>query len=230
MAETIIVADDDDSVRDALEEYLGEHGYDVRTVADGERLAAALRERPADLLILDVMMPGESGLDICRRLAPSGQLVLVLSAMSSTIDRVIGLELGASDYLAKPFDPRELLARVRAILRRHAIVSDADAVYGFHGWRYDVSACSVTDARGRQVDFTRGEVSVLRALLERPGRVVSRDDLLQLARGRDSDAFDRAIDLAISRLRRKLAAHGGDQMIETIRGEGYRFVPAVRRL
>lgn len=228
--QNIIIVDDDGSVRDAIGEYLTAHGYRVRTLAGGNELQAALSECPADLVILDVMMPGESGIDICRRLAPTGQKLLMLSALGDTIDRVVGLEVGAADYLTKPFDPRELLARVNAVLRRDVLVPEAGRIYEFQGWRYDVAGARVTSAAGEAIALTRGELNVLRVLLERHGRVVPRDALLDTARGGDSDAFDRAVDLSISRLRRKLAAHGGGDMVETVRGEGYRFVPRVRRL
>lgn len=228
--QNIIVVDDDGSVRDAIGEYLATHGYRVRALADGDALRAALAERPADLVILDVMMPGESGIEICRRLSPTGQKFLMLSALGDTMDRVVGLEVGAADYLPKPFDPRELLARVNAVLRRDALVAEAGRIYEFRGWRYDVASACVRSAAGDEVALTRGELAVLRALIERHGRVVPRGALLDATRGGDRDAFERAVDLSISRLRRKLAPHGGDDMLETVRGEGYRFVPRVRRL
>lgn len=228
--QNIIIVDDDGSVRDAIGDYLTTHGYRIRTLADGDELRAALAECPADLVILDVMMPGESGIDICRRLAPTGQKFLMLSALGDMVDRVVGLEVGAADYLPKPFDPRELLARVNAVLRRDVLVSEAGRIYEFQGWRYDVAGARVTSAAGEVIALTRGELSVLRVLIERHGRVVPRVALLDMARGGDSDAFDRAVDLSVSRLRRKLAPHGGGEMLETVRGEGYRFVPRVRRL
>lgn len=228
--QNIIIVDDDPSVRDAIGDYLSAHGYRVRTLADGGGLRAALAECRADLVILDVMMPGESGIDICRRLAPAGQKFLMLSALGDTMDRVVGLEVGAADYLPKPFDPRELLARVNAVLRRDVLVPETGRVYEFQGWRYDVGGARVTSAAGEVVVLTRGELSVLHVLVERQGRVVTRSALLDLARGGDSDALDRAVDLSVSRLRRKLAPHGGGDMLETVRGEGYRFVPRVRRL
>lgn len=228
--QNIIIVDDDGSVRDAMGEYLAAYGYRVRTLGGGNELYAALAERPADLVILDVMMPGESGIDICRRLAPSGQKFLMLSALGDTVDRVIGLEVGAADYLSKPFDPRELLARVNAVLRRDVLVPETGRIYEFRGWRYDVTGMGVTTAAGEVIALTRGELNVLRVLVERHGRVVPRDALLDTARGGDSDAFDRAVDLSVSRLRRKLAPHGGGDMVETVRGEGYRFVPRVRRM
>lgn len=228
--QNIIIVDDDGSVRDAIGDYLSSHGYRVRTLACGDELRVALSTCPADLVILDVMMPGESGVEICRRLAPTGQRFLMLSALGDTVDRVVGLEVGAADYLTKPFDPRELLARVNAVLRRDVLVSEAGCIYEFQGWRYDVDGARVTSANGDVVALTRGELSVLRTLVERHGRVVPRAALLETARGSDSEAFDRAVDLSVSRLRRKLAPHGGAGMLETVRGEGYRFVPRVRRL
>jgi two-component system OmpR family response regulator len=228
--EEIVVVDDDDSVREAAAEYLQKHGYRVRTAADGADLDTALAEAPADLVILDLMMPGEDGLSICRRLASGGPPVLMVSALGDTTDRVVGLELGASDYLPKPYDPRELLARVRAVLRRR----DPDEAGGrlaflFDGWRFDADAGRLYDPDRAPVDLTPGEMRLLRALLERPGLLLSRDRLLELTGGPDPEPFDRAIDLAVSRLRRKLEPGGGRTMIETVRGIGYRFQPQVRR-
>lgn len=228
--DTVVIVDDDESVRDGVAEYLQKHGYRVRTAPDGKALDRLLSEAPADLVILDLMMPGEDGLSICRRLAAEGHPVLMLSALGNTIDRVVGLELGASDYLPKPFDPRELLARVRAILRRR---EPADAarrlIFLFDGWRFDADAALLHRPDNSPVDLTPGEMLLLRAFLERPGLVLSRDRLLELTKGEDPEPFDRAIDLAVSRLRRKLEPGGGRGMIETVRGVGYRFEPQVRR-
>jgi two-component system, OmpR family, response regulator len=228
--EDIIVVDDDESVRDAAADYLRHHGYRVRTAANGETLDRALDDAPADLVILDLMMPGEDGLSICRRLAREGPPVLMISALGGTTDRVVGLELGASDYLPKPFDPRELLARVRAVLRRRAPDgAGAGTVWLFDGWRFEPEAGRLHDPERQPVALTSGEMILLRAFLERPGLLLSRDRLIELTRGADAEPFDRAVDLAVSRLRRKLAAGGGRGMIETVRGLGYRFQPQVRR-
>jgi len=222
----IIVVDDDPSVRDAIRAYLGDHDFEVRAVSGGVELDRALALAPADLVILDLMMPGEDGLAICRRLAPRGIAVLMLSALGDVTDRVVGLELGAADYLVKPFDPRELLARVRALLRRN--VPPAEANYCFAGWRYDPGENRLRDPCGNAVALTPKEHLLLRAFLERPGRVLSRDQLLDATHGSDTEPFDRAVDLAVSRLRRKLG-EAAPPIIETVRGTGYRLTLMVRR-
>ena len=230
-SQSLIVVDDDPDILDALADYLGRHGYDVRTAESGAAMDSALAERPADLVILDVMMPGEDGLSICRRLAATGPPVLMLSAMGDTPDRIVGLELGAADYLAKPFEPRELLARVRAILRSRQGSAGGDgtrSVLHFEGWRLDCAERLLTAPDGERLSLTPGEFRLLCAFAERPKRLLSRDVLLDLTRDRDSEPFDRAIDLAVSRLRRKLSTAGGGGLIETMRGDGYRFVADVR--
>lgn len=228
-ADEIIVVDDDPSVREATAEYLESHGYRVRTAANAVALEGALAERPADLVILDVMMPGEDGLSICRRLTPKASPVLIISALGGTTDRIVGLELGASDYLPKPFDPRELLARVRAVLRRRTAGGDDRRIFAFEGWSFDIETGRLYDPKQEPVDLTAGEMLLLRAFVERPGLLLSRERLLELTKGPDPEPFDRAIDLAVSRLRRKLESGGGREMIETVRGIGYRLQPQVRR-
>ncbi|MFD1787020.1 response regulator [Sphingomonas floccifaciens] len=229
-AERIVVVDDDTSIREALAEYLGNHGYAVRTAAGAAACDRLLAEAPADLLIIDVMMPGEDGLSLCRRLAPAGTPILMLSALDAVTDRVVGLEVGAWDYLAKPFEPRELLARVRALLRRPRSVEaggGGDAIT-FAGWWFSPIERRLRDPQGRAVLLSEGEHALLAAFATRPGRVLSRDMLLDIARGLDAASYDRAIDIAVSRLRRKLAEADPAQLIETVRGAGYRFLPAVR--
>lgn len=233
-AEDILVVDDDASIRDAIAECLRLHGYQVRVAADAPAMDALLAQRPSDLLVLDWMMPGEDGLSVCRRMQARGMPILMLSAMAATPDRVIGLEMGADDYLAKPFDPRELLARVRALLRRATRTADADVggdTLRFDGWTLRPQHRVLLAPDGGEVALTGGEFTLLRVLVERTGRVLSRDQLMGLTRGDDSEPFDRVIDLAISRLRRKLgqASHGGEALIQTLRGEGYRFAATVTR-
>jgi two-component system OmpR family response regulator len=234
-APSIIVVDDDQSVRDALIGYLSRHDFNARPADGGAALDRALAEAPADLIILDLMMPEEDGLSICRRLAGKGPPILMLTAMGETPDRIVGLELGAADYIAKPFEPRELLARIRAVLRTYQSGSVLESgeqqgrVLVFAGWRLSPDQRSLTDPAGRAIALTAGEFSLLQAMAERPGRLLSRDMLLQLTRGPDAEPFDRAIDLSVSRLRRKLTEGGGKDLIETVRGEGYRFTAAVRR-
>ncbi len=227
---SLIVVDDDASIREALCEYLERQGFRTRGADGGASLDAALAFEPADLVILDLMMPGEDGLSICRRLAACGTPVLMVSAMGETTDRIVGLEVGADDYLAKPFEPRELLARVRAILRRRNPPEEsADRVdLCFAGWRLNPSERTLVDPGGRPVVLTAGEYALLRAFVDHPRRLLTRNQLLDLARGPTADSFDRAIDLQVSRLRRKLEG-GGGSLIETVRGEGYRFIVNVTR-
>lgn len=220
----ICVVDDDASIRDALHSYLSRHGFAVSTASGGEGLDAQLAAQVPDLVILDVMMPGEGGLDICRRLAERRIPVLMLSALDDVMDRVVGLELGAADYLGKPFDPRELLARVRGLLRRTGPGAERTGVSRtFAGWTLDLERREVRTPDGESVNLTAGELGLLDLLSRRPGVPVSRDSLLTAGHGDRSDAFDRAVDLAISRLRRKLAEAGGHDLIETVRGLGYRL-------
>lgn len=233
VATDIVVVDDDASIRDAIADCLHQHGYQVRVAADAAALDQLLAQRGTDLIVLDWMMPGEDGLSVCRRLQSRGTPILMLSAMGSTPDRVIGLEMGADDYLAKPFDPRELLARVRALLRRARKTSadDPSTVLQFDGWQLQVEQHRLLAPDATEVVLTAGEFALLRVLAERPGRVLGREQLLQLTRGADCEPFDRAIDLAISRLRRKLgkAAAGGEALVQTLRGQGYRFAVTVTR-
>lgn len=228
----ILVVDDDASIRDALCDYLGRHGFQVRGADGAPAMDQALASGGADLIVLDLMMPGEDGLSVCRRLRPGGPPVLMLSAAGETTDRIVGLEVGADDYLPKPFEPRELLARVRAVLRRWEAAAGAEPaqVLRFAGWSFDLLGRRLDDPDGRSVPLTAGEAALLRVFLERPGRVLSRNQLLDLARGPAADSFDRAVDLQVSRLRRRLEGGGGAELIETVRGEGYRFTAAVRRV
>ena len=205
----IVVVDDDPGIRDVISDFLGRHGYEVDTAADAAELEQALAAAPVDLVVLDVMLPGEDGLAICRRLAAErrARRSSCCSAMGEETDRIVGLELGADDYLPKPCNPRELLARVRAVLRAPAARRRGGAVGAaceFAGWRLDLVRRELRSPQGVVVNLTSGEFSLLRAFVERPQRVLTRDQLLDLARGPDSDAYDRAIDVQISRLRRKL--------------------------
>lgn len=212
------------------------HGYAVRAADGAAACDRELHSAPADLLILDVMMPGEDGLSLCRRLAPAGTPILMLSALDAVTDRIVGLELGAWDYLTKPFEPRELLARVRALLRRQNAERAGSGLVGgtggggvtFAGWWLDREERRLRDPAGRMVALSEGEHALLAAFVERPGRILTRDLLLDRARGMDAASYDRAIDIAISRLRRKLAEADPAPLIETVRGAGYRFLPSVR--
>ncbi len=232
----ILIVDDDEGIRDVIGDFLTRHGYRVEEAWDGRTMDQALARGSVDLIVLDVMMPGEDGLSLCRRVsgAPGAPAIVMLSAMGEETDRIVGLELGADDYLPKPCNPRELLARVRAVLRRRqeprGVEDKIDATCEFAGWRLDLVRRELRSAQGVIVNLSSGEFSLLRAFVERPQRVLTRDQLLDLARGPDTDAYDRAIDVQISRLRKKLDDGGGVEIIRTIRSEGYMFAPKVSRL
>ncbi|OYX35277.1 MAG: DNA-binding response regulator [Caulobacterales bacterium 32-69-10] len=220
----ILIVDDDPGLLQQTADYLAEHGYDVRTASDGAAMQRVLDEEAVQLILLDVMMPGEDGLSICRRLRDvGGPPVIMVSALGEEIDRVLGLELGADDYMAKPCSPRELLARVRAVLRRRdaGTAEPQGRAYEFAGYRLDTVRRQLRGPTGVVVLLTAGEFSLLSAFLERPRRILSREELLEHARGGDAEVFDRAIDVQISRLRRKLVASSGEALIRTFRGAGY---------
>lgn len=233
----ILIVDDDPGIRALMAEFLGKHGYAVDCAAGGEEMRLRLGEARYDLIVLDVMMPGEDGLAILSRLrrgdAPP---VIMLSAVGTDVDRIIGLEMGADDYLVKPCNPRELLARIRTVLRRGredrplSPLPAPPPVLGFEGWMLDVVGRLLHDPEGVLVTLTDGEFRLLKALAEHPRRVLTRDQLLDYSRGEEADTFDRAIDVQMSRLRRKLAGgRGGEGLIRTVRNEGYMFVSVVTR-
>jgi two-component system OmpR family response regulator len=224
----ILMVDDDPGIRDVVSEFLTRHGYTVETAADAAGMERALTKGDVDLMVLDVMLPGEDGLSICRRMAGGGPAIIMLSAMGEDTDRIVGLEIGADDYLAKPCNPRELLARIRAVLRRRQEPRPSEERRGgileFAGWRLDLVRREVRSPDSVVINLSSGEFSLLRALVERPQRVLTRDQLLDFARGPDTEAYDRAIDVQISRLRKKLDdGNGGQELIRTIRNEGYMF-------
>lgn len=233
----ILVIDDDPGIRELMADYLGRNGHRVDTAEDGVAMQRALDARGADydLLILDVMMPGEDGLSIAARLAGTGgPAIILLSAMGDDDDRIRGLDIGADDYLPKPCNPRELLARVAAVLRRHSSQAEPQAEAGhtaeFAGWTLDLVRRELRSPTGMVQMLTEGEFLLMRALLERPGEVLEREELLQQGSLRSQLSDDRSIDVQMSRLRRKLE-RGGDevQLIRTVRNRGYRFdVPVVR--
>ena len=244
----LLVVDDDSEIRELLSGFLSRHGYAVDRAADGGEMRAAFEAQPADLVILDLMLPGESGLDLCRWLQQAGDpLVIMLTAAGEEIDRIVGLELGADDYVAKPCSPRELLARIRAVLRRAGARSDRPAVAAtnaaadpespadsdlrlFEGWRLDVASRMLTAPDGTPVELTSGEFELLLAFLDRPQRVLNRDQLLDLAHGRSALPFDRSIDVQVSRLRRKMEADvRSPKLIKTVRNGGYMLAVPVRR-
>lgn len=225
----ILVVEDDPSLREAMVEFLAGHGLTVAGVSDGVWADQRLTAERFDLVVLDLMLPGEDGLSICKRLASKGPPVLMVSAVGGTTDRIVGLECGAADYLSKPFEPRELLARIRAILRRRA--AELPPVGGrlrFGEFAYDRAAASLSRSDGTLVSLTGGDLRLLAAFLERPGRLLSRAVLLDLTHDGMTEPFDRAIDLGVSRLRRKLTQAGQPDCIETVRGLGYRFIAPVR--
>ena len=219
----ILVVDDDADLRALVSDFLGANGMEVSSASGGVEMDARMAEKRFDLVILDLMMPGEDGLSILRRLRkPGGPAVIMLSAMGEDTDRIIGLEVGADDYLPKPCNPRELLARVRAVLRRQAGQGGGanGPVRRFGDWTLDIVERSVSRIGMGSVLLTDAEFRTLNALLDRPQRVLTRDQLIEQGKGIDSDVFDRAIDVTISRLRKKL---GPDDPIRTVRNEGYMF-------
>jgi len=230
----VIVVDDEPDLRAMVADYLGKHGYAVRTAAGGEELDVQLSDGEPDVLILDVNMPGENGFAIARRIrAQSSVPILMLTAADETADRVVGLELGADDYVTKPFDLRELRARIQAVLRRTAreVPAPPPAESGELArigdlW-LDLEARRLLQADGTEVEITAMEFDLLAAFVRNPNRVLTRDRLLDLAHNRDSDPFDRSIDVRIARIRRKVERDPSKpQVIKTMRGAGYIFVPA----
>lgn len=223
----ILAVDDDREIRRQLVKALGDRGFDTVAVESVAAAETVLAERRIDLVLLDIMMPGRSGLDFCRALRARSDIpIILLTALGEEADRVIGLEFGADDYVCKPFSTPELVARIRAQLRRAALLADgrgeAASGYAFEGWRLDVQRRELTDPEGALVDLTGAEFDLLLVLVERAGRVLSRDALLDLTRGRDYDAFDRSVDILISRLRRKLGDSArAPRLIKTVHATGY---------
>ncbi len=231
----ILLIDDDREIRDLLARFLERHGLRVTAARDGREARRAWSAGHFHLVILDLMLPGESGLDLARWLRGLSDVpIVMLTAMGEETDRIIGLELGADDYLPKPFNPRELLARIRAVLRRTtelgARKQEAPAAYRFADWRLEPARRRLSSLDGVEVTLTGGEYDLLAALVERANQVLTRDMLLDLLRGRQAGPFDRAIDVAISRLRRKLGGEGpGTQLIKTVRSGGYVLAATVER-
>ncbi len=228
----ILMVDDDLRMRELLQRYLTDQGFNIKSVSDGKEMDATLAHERFDLLILDLMLPGEDGLAICRRLrgANISTPIIMLTARGDEVDRIVGLEMGADDYLPKPFNPRELLARMNAVLRRHEISPQANAVvknevFQFGEFVFDVNARSLSK-QGSPITITSGEFTLLKVFTEHPRQPLSRDRLMQLARGRELDVFDRSIDVQVSRLRRIIEpdpAH--PRYLQTMWGFGYVFIP-----
>lgn len=230
----ILVVDDDLEIRRLLARYLAEQGFRVSLAGSRQDFEERMAVDAIDLVVLDVMLPDGSGLDICRSLSTRSPhvSVILVTALKEEVDRIIGLELGADDYLGKPFSPRELVARMRAVLRRAPAKSPASplaasAVYRFEQFVADPSTRSVTDDKGNLIDLTGAEYQLLQVFLDRPGRVLSRDQLLDLTQGREASPFDRSIDVLISRLRRKFREAGFASLLKTIRNGGYQLATRV---
>ena len=230
---TLLVVDDDPQLRQLVREYLGENGYTVLVAADGASMRAEMEARTVDMVILDLMLPGEDGLSLCRALrARSAMPILMLTARGEETDRIVGLEMGADDYLPKPFSPRELLARIKSILRRTHDGATAQPPREFHfaRWTLDIGAHHLVDAEGVVVPLSTGEFRLLKALVENGNRVMSRDQLMESLAGRESGPFDRTIDVMISRLRRRLEDDAREPaLIKTVRNEGYLLAAKVER-
>lgn len=232
---SVLLVDDDIQIRQLLSDYLSEFSMAVVAVADGKLMADALVKGTFDLVILDLMLPGEDGLSLCRSLRAKSDIpILMLTARGETMDRVIGLEVGADDYIVKPFEPRELVARIQTILRRtrggRESPKEPENMVSFMGWRLNYVLRQVISPEELVIPLSNAEFRLLKVFIEHPCRVLTRDFLLDQARGRGMDLFDRSIDLLVSRLRQKL---GDDSrtpgLIKTVRGEGYLFDAKVMR-
>ncbi len=232
---TVLIVEDDPEIGGLISRYLGENNVDSVIVANGAKMDAALASRAYDLMILDINLPGEDGLSICRRVRAKNNIpIIIVTAQSEDIDKILGLEMGADDYLVKPFNPRELLARLRAVLRRSEGRSDvAEAThryYMFAGWRVDILAREVLAPCGIKVAMTGAEFDLLYALCENPNRVLTRDQLINMTHGPSAGPFERSIDVLISRVRQKIEADSKNPtFIQTVRAEGYIFSPQVTR-
>ena len=235
MSAHLLIVDDDPGLRELLADYLGRNGFRVSHAADGRGLWAALEREPPDLVILDIMLPGDDGLVLCRTLRAHSTIpVIMLTARGDDTDRIVGLEMGADDYLPKPFNPRELLARIKSILRR-AQTTPTNGTgearrFHFAGWTLDVGVRQLTAPDGVVVALGASDYRLLRVFLDHPQRVLSRDHLLDLTQGREATPFDRSIDVQVSRLRRRLRDDPRDAtLIKTLRNEGYILTAQVRR-
>ena len=233
----VLVVDDDQRIRTMLARFLVDHGLRVSQARNGVEMFQVCADARIDVIVLDIMMPGEDGLSLCRRMrAESAVPIILLTAMNADTDRIIGLEIGADDYVVKPFNPRELLARIRAVTRRMmagSIVPQhrGNTAYNFEGWVLDANRRTLVSPDGALTDLTSGEFDLLLVFLEHQQRVLNRDQLLDLAHGRSSQAYDRSIDVQISRLRRKIEANPQTPvLIKTVRNEGYFFTATVAGL
>lgn len=232
----ILIVDDDREIRDLVARFLEKHGFRVSTAADGVQMQKQLESGRFDLVVLDIMLPGEDGLSLCRRLRTETKLpIIMLTALGEETDRIVGLEIGADDYLAKPFSPRELLARIKAVLRRSSDTFDVDSersgqVLVFAGWQLDIGKRELRTPDNVLMPLTAGEFDLLLAFAEHPQRVLNREQLLDLTKGREASPFDRSIDVQLSRLRRKIEPDGKTPtMIKTVRNGGYIFAVDVEK-
>ncbi len=234
---TILIVDDDTEILELLDKFFTRHGFQVLLANNGAAMDAVFEAQLPNIIILDVMMPGEDGLSLCRRIrADKGIPIIMLTGMGEISDRIVGLELGADDYIAKPFDARELLARVRAVLRRSGeadtpYANGALPVFVFAHWQLNIARRELRSREGVLIPLSGGEFDLLLVLVEHPQRILTRDQLLNLAHGQTHDVYDRSIDVLVSRLRRKLepdALHA--PIIRTVRNNGYLFIPRVSRL
>jgi two-component system OmpR family response regulator len=230
----ILVVEDDRETRALIAKYLRTNACNVTTATDGRGMTRAMADHRIDLLILDVMLPGEDGLSLCRKIRAESQTpIIMLTARGEDVDRIVGLEMGADDYLGKPFNPRELLARINAVLRRRSAAWTASSTEGatalvFLGWHIDFRRRELRNPEGARVAMTSAEFDLLRSFCERPGRVLSRDSLLDLTQGRNTGSFERSIDVLVSRIRRKIEPDPRDAtIIKTVRSGGYIFTPTV---
>jgi two-component system OmpR family response regulator len=225
---TVLIVDDDREIRSLLADYLETHGYTTLMAADGHAMSSALEKNPVDLLVLDLNLPGEDGLTLCRNLRAKSNLpVIMLTARGEPLDRILGLEMGADDYLPKPFEPRELLARIRSVLRRTQNNGgrehdESPKKLRFGEWTLDLVARHLISPDERVIALSGSEYRLLNIFLEQPNTVLNRDQLLNMTQGRDADPFDRSIDIQISRLRQKLGEDArSPQIIKTVRNGGY---------
>lgn len=232
----LLVVDDDREIRDLVSRFLARHGYRVTTARDGREMKQALADWSVDLIVLDLMLPGTDGLTLCRELRAGSKIpVIMLTAMGEEMDRIVGLEMGADDYLAKPFNPRELLARIKAVLRRidepSRVPDEARSnLIRFENWEFDTAARILRNSDGVAMDLTAGEFELLQTFALHPQRVLNRDQILDMTRGRSAVPFDRSVDVQVGRLRRKIESDPANPLlIKTVRGGGYIFTPVVER-
>lgn len=227
---SILVVDDDASIRELLREHLSRVGYQIHTAEDGEQMRTHLQSHPIDLIVLDVMLPGDDGFTLCREVREHSQVpIIMLTASSDETDRVVGLEIGADDYLAKPFSARELQARIKALLRRAQFARTENPRYVlFDRWRLDTLTHDLIDEQGGKSAISGADFALLQLFLRHPNEVLDRDTISEVTRGRESTPLDRVVDVAVSRLRQKLGDQGKDpKLIKTVRGAGYLLAATV---